>query len=207
MHRQFNQENPKFPSILEECTRVIISEVDRLQNMVHEFSEFARLPKVFRLPSNPRSVLDDTIAPFAVSHPHVHLVIRDHRSDLRAYFPLDADAIKQALWNLIKNAIEATTSENIRVDITITKPAKSTLAYVVRDYGSGLKQEDSEHVLTPYFTTKDYGSGLGLAISHRIAEEHQGHIRAEGPDDGKNGAVFILTLSEGDVETESPKEP
>lgn len=90
----------------------------------------------------------------------------------------DADALKQALLNLILNSIAA--SKPMTGIITVESEAKSGGVRVsVADNGHGMTPDERENALEPFFTTKKKGSGLGLAIVHKIMREHKGRLEID----------------------------
>jgi len=105
--------------------------------------------------------------------------------------PLDKLKMKQAITNVLRNALQASPSGGRvtvaasvwdgRVDIAIT------------DQGPGIPEHDREAVFTPFFTTKEHGTGLGLAIAREFVEAHGGQVRVESAAGG-TGARFVLSL-------------
>ncbi len=87
----------------------------------------------------------------------------------------DADALKQALLNLLLNSIAAVSRENGAITVR-SDAEKNGVRIRVADNGSGMTAEERENALEPFFTTKKKGSGLGLAIVHRIIREHKGRL-------------------------------
>jgi len=87
---------------------------------------------------------------------------------------MDRDQVKQVLWNLIQNGLEATPAGK-RVRVAITSRG-DTVAVEVTDQGPGLPAERQGRLFEPFFTTKKGGSGLGLAIAHRIVAAHGGAL-------------------------------
>jgi signal transduction histidine kinase len=108
---------------------------------------------------------------------------------------LDAEQIKQVLQNLLRNAIEAT-GEGGRVHIEARPVAKAGAVQQVQievsDSGAGIPEEHLEKIFTPFFTTKDSGTGLGLAVAHRIIEDHGGTM--EVTSQVGRGTTFVITL-------------
>jgi PAS domain S-box-containing protein len=104
--------------------------------------------------------------------------------------PADREQIKQAFFNVLKNALEALTSGG-RIDITVSA-SDTELDVSFQDNGPGLDPVVMGRVFEPYFTTKSAGNGLGLMIVQRILQEHGGRVRIVSQP-GKGTAV-ILTL-------------
>lgn len=105
-------------------------------------------------------------------------------------FRFDPEKIKQALINIIKNALEAMPNGG---EIRITTSADSQHArLIVSDNGPGIRAEDLPLIFEPFFTSKGAGTGLGLSITQRIVEEHHGQIRVDSS--AESGTVFTLEL-------------
>lgn len=102
----------------------------------------------------------------------------------------DANLLKQALLNLLLNAVQHTPAGGtVRVAV---EPRGREIAIAVADTGPGISIEDRSRLFDPYYTRRKGGTGLGLAITKRIAEAHAGRIEVSG-ELGK-GAIFTLTL-------------
>ena len=121
------------------------------------------------------------------SKPFIKFDIQD--PEIRLY--MDGHQIEQVLINLIKNGIEAC-DENPEIVIS-AKPDHSKRLYIisVRDNGRGISPEDAQRIFVPFFTTKESGSGIGLSLSRRIINSHNGNLRLESSSDGSN---FIIQL-------------
>lgn len=104
----------------------------------------------------------------------------------------DANQLKQALFNLIKNSIQAmTTGGNLNIS-TVLNVGKDNIKLTIKDTGSGISSEKITHIFEPYFTDKNNGTGLGLMIVDRIIREHGGELAVES-EPGK-GTSFILNF-------------
>lgn len=104
----------------------------------------------------------------------------------------DADALLEALVNLVRNAVEAMGGQGIlELSSQVGEDAR-TLALEVRDHGPGLPLDDPEKVFRRGFTTREQGSGLGLALVRRTVRDLRGQVRAWNHPDG--GAVFRVEL-------------
>src|SRR5207342_3130175 len=103
--------------------------------------------------------------------------IREKLARQLASAPLDAAQIKQALVNLIKNAIHAMTKGGT---LTLqTDQGADGIIVTVADTGGGIPQEQISRIFEPFYTTKKKGTGLGLMIVQRIVREHKGRIELE----------------------------
>jgi signal transduction histidine kinase len=103
---------------------------------------------------------------------------------------LDANQIKQALVNLIKNAMQATTRGGTLTVETGQNPDDVWVS--VADTGGGIPKEQVNHIFEPFYTTKEKGTGLGLMIVQRIVRQHRGHIELESREG--QGTTFRIWL-------------
>jgi two-component system sensor kinase FixL len=118
------------------------------------------------------------------------------RTDLNDNIPLifgDRIQLQQVTLNLILNGFEAMTNVNLReLYIHTSQEDKGYITVSVKDSGSGIDEEDIDHLFKPFFTTKEDGMGMGLAINRAIIEAHRGRLWAENNPD--QGATFYFTL-------------
>jgi two-component system sensor histidine kinase HydH len=105
---------------------------------------------------------------------------------------IDPQQIKQAVINILKNAMEA--MENGGTLTVRTWHSEETEEAVVEfgDTGPGISSKAMHNIFNPYYTTKPRGTGLGLPITHRIIKAHKGKIELRNKDGG--GAVFTIKL-------------
>jgi two-component system, NtrC family, nitrogen regulation sensor histidine kinase NtrY len=186
-------------SVLDECTRTIIAEVEVLKNLVSEFSRFARLPAAPHVPTDLNEIVDDVLVLFREAHRGV-----EFRVELDAALPrldLDRDGIRRVLTNLLDNAVAAlpVTEEegerratgHIEV-ITRHDRQRGAVRIEIADDGSGMTPEVKARLFEPYFSTKPTGTGLGLAIVSGVLADHQAFIRVH--DNRPRGSRFVIEL-------------
>jgi len=116
-------------------------------------------------------------------------------SNLSPSFPLlmiDVPQIKQAIINIIKNAIEAMENGGVLSIRTYLLPDTQEAAIEIGDTGSGISAKTMHNIFNPYYTTKPRGTGLGLPITNRIVKAHNGIIEIRKKETG--GAVFTIKL-------------
>ena len=105
----------------------------------------------------------------------------------------DPERLRQVVYNLVTNAIRAMGG---RGTVTLTTGVAGGTAWLaVADSGPGVPLQHQPRLFTPYFTTRDDGSGLGLAVSRRLTEAQGGSLSLQSTSDG--GATFILRLPRG----------
>jgi signal transduction histidine kinase len=184
-----NESNTKLAKIIEE-------EVNRLNQTVTEFLDFAR-PREPNLQScEVESILDrglEFLTPEIQRH-QISLV-RDYS---RNGHPLrvDPDLLYRAFLNILINAIQAMPQGGQLTVATASGPQGRGMKIMVQDTGEGIDAENAKKIFNPFFTTKDKGSGLGLSIVKGIVESHQGQISIDS--DFGRGAKVTITLPESE---------
>ena len=192
LKKRYEMEDPNFEQILETSVNVIISEVDRLNKLLTEFSNFARMPSlVFEL-SSPAEVLREAVEMFSASGKPVEFDISGIDNEEKIY--MDREKIKQVIINLLSNSVDAVGNTGLiqlRTDI-INKDNILYYRIQMSDNGYGIKEDIKEQVFAPYFTTRSTGTGLGLAIVERIIFDHNGSIWFESEEG--IGTTFYIDL-------------
>ena len=176
--------------VFDECTTMIIKQVDDLKNLVNEFSSFARMPASNPTLNSLNDVLNEALVLFQEGHKDI-----EFRLQLDASLPefsLDREQIKRVVINLLDNAVAAV---NGRGQIAIATSFNKDLQIAtlkISDTGCGIPAEDKPRLFEPYFSTKKAGTGLGLAIVSTIISDHNGYIRVR--DNVPQGTHFIVEL-------------
>jgi signal transduction histidine kinase len=194
------KQRPDFDEIFEESTRAILEEVKRLEHIVREFGEFARLPKPTPGEIDLGKLVQDVVPMYVPEEAELTISIAPDAPRVRA----DREQITQVLVNLVKNALDAARGKSpVRVNIHVV-PCVRGAAFVVSDNGSGIAPRERERVFEPYFTTKDEGTGLGLAIVKRIVSDHGGTIELGESELGGASVRVTLPAHDGRHSTSSP---
>jgi two-component system nitrogen regulation sensor histidine kinase NtrY len=176
--------------VFEECIQTITDHVDLIRNLVNEFSAFARFPAANPELCNLLPIIEETVALYKEGHQNIDFEI----SITEDIPPLNIDRrqIKQAMINLVDNAI-ASIKTNGKISITLTNdPILNIVRIEVADNGPGISDEDKTHLFEPYFSTKKTGMGLGLTIVSTIVADHNGMIQVQ--DNQPHGAKFVIEL-------------
>ncbi len=169
-------------ALLQECTETIIRHTDELKEMVNEFSNFARIPEVNRVPNDLNAALKEVVSLYEQAHPDVtFLPVLDPKMPT---FEFDRDQMKRVIINLFDNAVASLDQSAVQrsklIELETHFHSHLRIAIVVvRDNGSGMPQDVLDRVFEPYFSTKNEGTGLGLAIAKRIVNDHDGFIRVQ----------------------------
>lgn len=95
--------------------------------------------------------------------------------------PADPSQLRQLLWNLVRNAVQAT-APNTQVTVRIPPPKKRWFVFEVQDQGKGIGEDAKPHLFEAFFTTRARGAGIGLAVVKRIADDHGWGLQVESVD-------------------------
>src|SRR2546422_1865730 len=173
----------------ERLSQIVARESERLNHIIKNFLEYAR-----------PAPLSITTFDVAAAAEEVMLLL-EHRASpgslkvIREFapsvlWPVDAQQFRQILWNLCLNAVEAMPDGG---ELGVAAAGRGALPEVsVSDTGDGIGTGDLSHVFEPFFSTKSEGTGLGLALVHRIVQEHGGEIDVRSAPG--LGTTFTLTL-------------
>jgi len=187
--KQFSQEDDVF----DECTRMIITQVDDLKNLVNEFSNFARMPASNPTLQDLNFIISETLVLFQEGHKEISFTF-EPANDLEL-LELDQEQIKRVIINLLDNAIHAVEETPIPHEIKLKTKMIAPLQMItltITDNGCGIPDVDKPRLFEPYFSTKKTGTGLGLAIVATIISDHNGYIRVK--DHQPQGTEIIIEL-------------
>jgi two-component system nitrogen regulation sensor histidine kinase NtrY len=176
--------------VFEECTQTIIDHVELIRNLVNEFSSFARFPSANPKPCELVPTIDETIALYREGHPNIKFEIQNSGSI--PPLNLDRQQMKQALINLIDNAIGAIKGNGVISFAVTHDPILKRIRIEVADNGPGISNDDKTRLFEPNFSTKKTGMGLGLTIVSTIIADHNGVISVQ--DNIPHGAKFVIEL-------------
>ena len=174
--------------LLRRAAHTIVQQVESMRLMLNDFSQYAAAefqPEPIELDAVARAVLDLYLETSA------GISIRPRLGAAGVRIDADPGRLRQLLHNLLKNALEAQ-AERIAGFVELrTERRGERVALTVRDAGPGFAADVIGRVFEPYVTTKPGGNGLGLAVVHKIVQDHGGGIRVyNDPDAG--GCVEIL---------------
>jgi len=177
-----------------EDLNAIIQEVDRLNKLVVQVLDFAKLKK----PNLTRFSLNDLIRKITELF---KLEIKDKQIKFSlelspdiSKIQADEDQVRQILMNVIINAIQAIPKKGeikIKTEKTLLK-GEPAIKLIIEDSGIGIPEKDFTQIFDPFFSTKDKGSGLGLSIVYKLIEAHQGEIKVESKEG--EGTKFVIFL-------------
>jgi PAS domain S-box-containing protein len=187
-------------SRLTEYTSVLLTEVDRVNRIIETLLDLARPVQVRRVPLNLHQLFERVaLLQEEAARERGITVLRRYDPSLPAILG-DEDRLVQVFHNLVRNAIEAmkdgghiTLSTRVSLNPLYGKMdtgggPRIMVEAAVADEGSGIPTGLRGRIFDPFFTTKESGLGLGLALCHRILEEHHGAIQVESVE-GKGTTV------------------
>jgi two-component system sensor histidine kinase HydH len=162
----------------------VVREAVRIERLTTDLLAFVRSGTLAPRKADPRAVVRAAIESAGDSR----VTLDDEGAPAEA--PIDDERVRGALENLIRNAREAAPEGAIEIRMT---QDDGMLEIRVRDHGPGIRPGDEEKIFEPFHTTRVQGTGLGLAVSRRIAEAHEGSLTAANTAGG--GAVFTMRLA------------
>ena len=174
MDRKLRRLPEEYRNDLQDSLRVAREEITRLDYIITQFLRAIRPTPLDISVEDLNTLVEESLAFLAPELTDRDILVE---SELRAGLPplpLDRHQIKQAFYNIIKNALQAMKSGGIlRIR---TDQDEDHVSVTFLDSGGGIPDENMSKVFDPYFTTKETGSGLGLLIVRRIVREHGGEI-------------------------------
>jgi nitrogen fixation/metabolism regulation signal transduction histidine kinase len=182
---QYHGDDPAFRELLGESTRVVGEEVEQLQRLVRQFSEFARMPELHPSVGS----LDALVNDVAALYPQV-TTARTER-DPRDQFPFDAEQMRRVLINLYDNAVTMMPAGGTVMLVSVQCAAGEAVLRI-GDNGPGIAPEHRARIFEPYFTTRREGTGLGLAMVKNVVLLHGGDIAVDSTPGA--GTTFIIRL-------------
>lgn len=169
---------------------IMIEELDRADSIISEFLSLAPHIKLQLEPGNLNQIIDNLnilMQADALAHDkHIELQLGDIPDQL-----LDPKEIRQLLLNLVRNAIEAVEPQQTITIRTYTE--NNHIVLEVKDEGCGMPPEIMNKLGSPFFTTKEHGTGLGLSVCYSIAERHNAVINI---DSSSSGTTFYVRFQQ-----------
>ena len=162
--------------------RIIGKQIKQIENLVNEFSDFARMPKPILKDNNLVSLIEDNID--LIKELDSGILMNFTTNTDEVILNSDNEQLSRVFFNLLKNSIESIQekrliNEGFKGNIKITlNVIESDINFIITDngIGFGVFKDNIKDVLNPYITTKKKGTGLGLAIVNKIINDHNGSI-------------------------------
>jgi two-component system nitrogen regulation sensor histidine kinase NtrY len=194
LRRRFLEKLTDDREIFDECTRLIIAQVDEMKRLVDEFSAFAKMPTSLPAPDNLNETVQDAVALYRQAHTDVSYVV-----ELDGKLPqveIDRSQMSRAIGNLLENAtravMETDTPSRTVTARTVYDNQINIATLEIIDTGPGIPGSIKDRMFEPYFSTKKGGTGLGLSIVKTIITDHNGFIRVR--DNSPSGTIISIEL-------------
>lgn len=157
---------------------IIDKEINRINRIIKSFLAFAKPERIEKMDVNIKEVLDDVLTITKPQMRHSNIQLTQEFPEAIPIISGNYDALKQVFLNLILNATQAIDSNGGTLDIEVLAD-KNKLSVIIKDSGTGISGKNLKNIFDPFFTTKKEGTGMGLALTHNIIDEHSGKIDIE----------------------------
>lgn len=169
---------------------LMIEELDRANSIITEFLSMGNTRKSDLQMLDLNSIIHDIIPLIKIDTHNQNKYIQVDTNDIPELL-LNRNEIRQLLINLYRNGLEAMDTEKV-LTISTYKEGRDCVVLAVRDQGKGIRPEVLEKLGTPFYTTKDNGTGLGLGICYAIAARHNAKIEIQT---GSEGTTFFVKFN------------
>ena len=176
--------------------KTILNQIKQIENLVNEFSDFARMPKpLFRE--------NDLINLFKTNINLLQKIDTNIKINLKLNgiknmkLVCDNEQISRVIFNLLKNSIESIQEKSLKTkvfDKIVNIEIKTINDYIIIeiiDNGLGFSSEETKKLIKPYYTTKQKGTGLGLSIVNKIISDHNGSINFNSQENGAKVQIIL----------------
>jgi len=176
--------------------KTILNQIKQIENLVNEFSDFARMPKPLFRENNLINLFETNINLLQKIDTNIKINLKLNGIN-NMKLVCDYEQISRAIFNLVKNSIESIQEKSLKTkvfDKIINIEIKTISDYIIIeiiDNGLGFSSEETKNLIKPYYTTKQKGTGLGLSIVNKIIIDHNGSINFNSQE---NGAKVQLIL-------------
>ena len=180
----------------EKNLNTILSQIKQIENLVNEFSDFARMPKPLFRKNNLVDILKLNVDLLKKTDETININY-NYTKNNNLNFDCDYEQISRAIFNLIKNSIESIQEKAGKIgffDKKIIIEIRRMEYYIeinIFDNGIGFSTGNKKEIIKPYYTTKKKGSGLGLSIVNKIINDHNGSIEFNSKSSGTNVIINL----------------
>ena len=171
-------------------TELIQTEVERINLILSEFLVLSRPQKEEYTKFSINDVLDSIIDLYSLENEQCNITVSKKTNGIHAYINGSVNQIKQVFINVFKNAIEAIERDG-KIDIELCYDDRSVFIYI-KDSGAGIPMHVLERIFEPFYTTKTKGTGLGMMVTKKIIQEHNGAIKIRSKE--KIGTEVLIQL-------------
>lgn len=185
--------NPEKQKLDPRDLEVILSEVERLEKLISQVLEYPKETKLSLAKRDLNQIIQETLEVLKDRLESSSIQLKTKFSKDIKEIEIDAQRIKQVLFNLIVNAIEAMPQGGSLTFTTQKK--KNSVKLQIEDTGKGIPDEELKNLFIPFYTTKPKGSGLGLAVSKKIIADHKGTIEVQSQVNMGTKFSIVLPLN------------
>ena len=160
--------------------KTINKQIKQIENLVNEFSDFARMPKPILKENDLIVIINENIK--LLKQIDLSINIDFKYFEKKILFFCDSEQLNRVFLNLIKNSIESIQEKSLKTPNFVKKinieiiNKNDYIEFLITDNGTGFFEKNLNNILKPYFTTKSKGSGLGLSIVNKIINDHNSRI-------------------------------
>ncbi len=180
----------------QENLKTILKQIKQIENLVNEFSDFARMPKPHIKQNDLIKVLDENIELLKKIDNSINFKI-NNKTKNKVVINFDNEQFNRLFFNLLKNSIESIkekvkkTNKSLKnIDIEINQ-RRDYITVNLTDTGEGFKDKKTKDIIKPYYTTKEKGTGLGLSIVDKIINDHNGSIKFLNTNNGAKVQIIL----------------
>jgi PAS domain S-box-containing protein len=171
--------------------QIMLDELNRINHIVGELLLLAKPQHLKYTKLAIQRILNDVISLLAVEASLYNVQIESNFPKEDIILECEPNQLKQLFINLIKNSIEASNHDS-KIVISLTQMEQDKIVITVKDNGCGISKERLEKIGEPFYSSKEKGTGLGLTVSYKIVQSHNGHIMFDS--ELGNGTTVNLTL-------------
>ncbi len=185
---------------------VVSAESQRLEGIIADFLRFARPRPIHKAKEQITHVLDDLLLLLSQEQAERSAIrIEKYYEPDLPEVALDSAQTREALWNLIVNAVEAMPAGGQLLVSAARSARDDFLEVTVTDSGKGIRDDEADKIFEPFHTTKADGTGLGLAIVQRVVESHGGEVTVESQEG--RGSSFRLRFPMSSETSSNARKP
>ncbi len=177
---------------LEEGLKIIVKETQRCKSIIQGLLQFARDKEPKRVLADINDIVESALGIVENEFHLQHVSIRRALAKDTGKTFLDENQIEQVLINILLNALHAVGHNGTVNILSAVDQDEGRVRVEISDNGSGIAADDMKRIFEPFFSTKANGTGLGLAVSYGIIENHQGDIKVFSKPG--HGTRFVIEL-------------
>ncbi len=195
--KYLNQLSESDQNNFQENLKIMNNQIKQIENLVNEFSDFARMPKPVLKDNDLNKILNENIKLISKIDKSIQIDLRNNKKEI--LFKCDKEQMGRVFFNLIKNSIESIhqrseKNPNFKKKISIEILCNNDhIKFILVDNGIGFSEIKTKlkDILNPYFTTKKNGTGLGLSIVNKIINDHNGELNFFSIPDGAKVEIYF----------------